>query len=101
MEEVAKVKRAEFKKQLEQCEADIVRCQQALGNLQASREQLRGAVEGIDRIFKAAGVQASQERPALTLVPPPAEQLPPLVPDVAVTPPAAEPEPTQPDPGLA
>lgn len=97
MEEVAKAKRAEFVKQLNQCDADVQRCEQALGNLRASREQLRGAIEGIDRIFKAAGVQAAPERPTLTLVPPPAELAP--VPEAPPTP--TEPPPVTPDPELA
>lgn len=69
MEDVARAKRAEFDTKLKDCERAIQQAEYQLGNLRASREQLKGAIEGVDQILRAAG---KNEKPNLTLVPPPA-----------------------------
>lgn len=65
MEEIAKAKRAEFDKNLAKCEHDIQTAEYQLGQLRASREQLKGAIEGIDQIFRAS----KNAKPDLKLVP--------------------------------
>lgn len=93
MEAVAKAKRSEFQQRLDACERDIRHFEQCLGNARMSREQLKGAIEGIDLIFKAAGASAPTSPAALTFVPPPQEE-PKLI--MNPEPPA---EPSAPAPG--